>query len=87
LDAASDVLLGVGLAVGALLVVAALLALAGLEGGLAAWVLRTGERLSGPLTAWVPSSDPGLALAAVLAVAGLAWAALGWLLSRLLRPG
>ena len=88
LDVVSDVLLGVGLAVGALLAVGAGLVLAiGEPSGLAAWVVGTGERLAGPLVGWVASPDPVQGLALGLALGAVAWGIAGWGLSRLLRPG
>jgi hypothetical protein len=91
LDSTADVLLGVGVTVAVVLLLAA--AVAALEladtaaGG---WLVGTGSGLVGPLAAvadQVSFQQAHHELAATLGAAAVLWALGGWLLSRLVRPG
>lgn len=92
LDTAAEVALGVGAAVAAVVVLAALVALAGWAGtGVGLWLTATASALVGPVESLLPRlvsiDDPNHALAASLALGAVVWLLLGWGLSRLVRPG
>lgn len=92
LDVAADVLLGVGLAVAAVTALGAVATLVGrVEAGFGDWMAQTATTLAGPVPqlvqTWV-ADEPSSEVAALgLGVAALLWAAAGWVLSRLVRPG
>lgn len=92
LDVVADVLLGVGLAVATVTALGAVATLVGrVEAGVGDWMAQTATALAGPVPrlvqTWVADEPSSQVAALGLGVAALLWAAAGWVLSRLVRPG
>ena len=88
LDTVADVLLWVGLAVAGVLLLASAASLLGASATtVGAWLTGTGLPLVGPIDAVVDVPEESRDLALALAMGAVVWAAVGWAVSRLLRPG
>lgn len=91
LDTMADVVVGLGVALGLLMALAAVAVLVGADTtDLGEWVVDTAVALLGPLDALlarvVTFDDPQRAMAATLGAAALVWGGGGWAMSALIRP-